>query len=296
MTSTRMAAETLRWLPREGISRALGRVASLKPPRALLDRAIGLYVRAYRVDLSDCEVPPRGFRSFNEFFSRPLREGARPLDDDTDSLVCPADGKLEDEGPIRDDASFLVKGKRYDVGELLGERAGAERFTGGRFAVVYLSPRDYHRVHAPVEGRVTLARHMGGTLFPVNRIGLEHVPNLFAKNERIAVHQETEAHGEVVTILVGAMVVGGIELAFDPSIRSNQGKGAARGEVRYDAISLGRGDELGRFLLGSTAIVLTTPRARAVPVVAAGSAVRMGQALYRTASGADVSDEEAVRA
>lgn len=283
-----MAAETLRWLPREGISRALGRVASLQPPRALLDRAIGLYVRAYRVDLSDCEVPERGFRSFNEFFSRPLRDGARPLDPDPAALLCPADGKLEDEGPIVSGASFRVKGKRYEVGEMLGAREDAGRFVGGRFAVVYLSPRDYHRVHAPVDGRVTRARHVGGTLFPVNRIGVEHVPNLFAKNERIAVHQVSARHGEVVTILVGAMVVGGIELAFDPSIRSNQGKAEPRGEVRYDAVSIGRGDELGRFLLGSTAIVLTTPAARAVPVITPGSAVRMGQALYRS--------EEAVRA
>jgi phosphatidylserine decarboxylase len=283
-----MAAETLRWLPREGISRALGRVASLEPPRALLDRAIGLYVRAYRVDLSECEVPERGFRSFNEFFSRPLREGARPLDADPGALLCPADGRLEDEGPITAGASFLVKGQRYDVGEMLGAREDAERFVGGRFAVVYLSPRDYHRVHAPVDGRVTRARHVGGTLFPVNRIGVEHVPNLFAKNERIAVHQESERHGEVVTILVGAMVVGGIELAFDASIRSNQGKTGPRGEVRYRSVVIERGEELGRFLLGSTAIVLTTPAARAVPVISPGSSVRMGQALYRS--------EEAVRA
>lgn len=297
MTSTRMAAETLRWLPREGISRALGRVASLEPPRALLDRAIGLYVRAYRVDLSDCQVPPEGFRSFNEFFSRPLRDGARPLEGDRGTVISPADGKLEDEGPIAKDASFLVKGKRYDVGALLGTGGRGktdDRFVGGRFAVVYLSPRDYHRVHAPVEGLVTHARHVGGTLFPVNRIGVEHVPNLFAKNERIAVHQDAGELGEVVTILVGAMVVGGIELAFDPSVRSNQGKGRARGEIRYGDVSLARGDELGRFLLGSTAIVLTTPKAGATPLVAPGSAVKMGQALYRTSAGS--MGEEAVRA
>lgn len=284
MTSTRMAAETLRWLPREGISRALGRVASLRAPRPILRRAIDLYVRAYRVDLSDCEVPERGFSSFNEFFSRPLRDGARPLDDDAGAILCPADGKLEDEGAIAEDASFLVKGKRYDVSELLGdvEAGAARRFVGGRFAIVYLSPRDYHRVHAPVGGRVTHARHLGGTLFPVNRIGVEHVPNLFAKNERIAVHQQSARHGEVATVLVGAMVVGGIELAFDPSIRSNQGGGRARGEVRYEDVTLARGAELGRFLLGSTAIVLTTPQARARPVEAPGASLRMGQALYRS--------------
>ncbi len=283
MTSTRMAAETLRWLPRERISRALGRVASIEPPRALLTGAIGLYVRAYRVDLSECEIPADGYRSFNEFFSRPLRDGARPLDQDAGALLCPADGKLEDEGPITAGARFLVKGRSYDVAELLGLPPGdasAARFEGGRFAIVYLSPRDYHRVHAPVGGTVTRARHVGGTLFPVNRIGLEHVPNLFAKNERVAVHQASDRHGEVVTVMVGAMVVGGIELSFDPSIRSNQG--VARGEVSYDHVRLERGDELGRFLLGSTAIVLTTAAAGLVPCVEPGSAVRMGQALHRS--------------
>jgi phosphatidylserine decarboxylase len=262
-------------------------VASLEPPRALLDRAIGLYVRAYRVDLSECDVPQRGFRSFNEFFSRPLRQGARPIEGDAATLVSPADGRVEDEGPIEPGARILVKGKRYDVGELLGSRADSARFDGGRFAVVYLSPRDYHRVHAPAAGRVTRARHVGGTLFPVNRLGVEHVPNLFAKNERVAVHQESELHGEVVTILVGAMVVGGIEVAFDPSIRSNRpAAGRSVSETRYDGVTLERGAELGRFLLGSTAIVLTTASAHVRPAVTSGSVVRMGQALYRTIAAA----------
>jgi phosphatidylserine decarboxylase len=290
MTSTRLAAETLRWLPREGISRALGRVASLEPPRPLLSSAIGLYVKAYRVDLTDCDVPAGGYRSFNEFFSRPLRDGARPLDADPDAVLCPADGKLEDEGPIDASSRFLVKGRSYEVGDLLGSAGEAARYQGGRFAVVYLSPRDYHRVHAPVSGTVPRARHVGGTLFPVNRIGVEHVPNLFAKNERVAVHQASERHGEVVTVLVGAMVVGGIELAFDPSIRSNRGRVA--GEIRYPSPTrIARGDELGRFLLGSTAIVLTGPDAALAPCVLPGAPVRMGQALYRRAAHASAARE-----
>jgi phosphatidylserine decarboxylase len=255
-------------------------MASLEPPRPLLSGAIGLYVRAYRVDLTECEVPEGGFRSFNDFFSRPLRDGARPLDTDPEAVLCPADGKLEDEGPIDARSRFLVKGKTYEVGELVGAPSEAARFEGGRFAVIYLSPRDYHRVHAPVSGAVTHARHVGGTLFPVNRIGVEHVPNLFAKNERVAVHQQSERHGEVVTVLVGAMVVGGIEVVFDATIRSNHGRPA--GEIRYPRPThLERGAELGRFLLGSTAIVLTQASARLRPCIAPGASVRMGQALYR---------------
>lgn len=252
----------------------------------MLSGAIGLYVRAYRVDLTECEVPEGGFRSFNEFFSRPLRDGMRPLDPDPDAVLCPADGKLEDEGPIDAHARFLVKGKTYEVGELLGAASEAARFEGGRFAVVYLSPRDYHRVHAPVDGVVTHARHVGGTLFPVNRIGVEHVPNLFARNERVAVHLASARHGEIVTVLVGAMVVGGIEVAFDPSIRSNQGRPA--GEICYPTPTrFSRGAEIGRFLLGSTVIVLSQACARLEPCLAPGSTVRMGQALYRR------TDEEA---
>lgn len=281
MTSTRLARETLRWLPRKGISRAFGRIAASEPPRARLSKAIDVYVRAYNVDLNECVVPEDGFRSFNEFFSRPLRPGAREIAADPSAIVSPADGRLEDEGPIGDDASFLVKGQRYTTAEMLGSEADADELRGGRFAIVYLSPRDYHRVHAPVSGQVTRIRHIGGTLYPVNRIGLDHVEKLFAKNERVCVRQESDRIGPVVTVLVGALIVGGIAVAFDDSIHSNQGR--ARGEVRYATPTLiERGDELGRFLLGSTAIVFVPRRAMQglVSKTPTGVSVKMGQALY----------------
>jgi phosphatidylserine decarboxylase len=268
-------------LPRKGISRAFGKIAASEPPRALLARAIDAYVRAYNVDLDECVIPPEGFRTFNEFFSRPLRAGAREISADPSAIVSPADGRLEDEGPIGDDASFLVKGRRYTVAEMLGSEADADEMRGGRFAIVYLSPRDYHRVHAPVTGKVTRARHIGGTLYPVNRIGLDHVEKLFATNERVCVRQESERFGPVVTVLVGALIVGGIEVSFDPSIHSNQGR--ARGEVLYaNPMNVERGAELGRFLLGSTAIVFLPRRAMQglVSKTPTGVSVKMGQALY----------------
>lgn len=287
MAPTRNARDTLRWRPGERISRALGRIASFEAPQPLLRGAIGLYVRAYRVDLSECDAPPDGFRTFNEFFARPLRKGARPIDPDPDAIVSPADGRLEDEGPIEAGARLIVKGRPYDVAELLGLPRGdetARRFDGGRFAVVYLSPRDYHRVHAPVSGPVVRARHVGGTLFPVNRLGVEHVANLFARNERVAVHQNSPRHGEIVTVLVGAMVVGGIDLSFDPEMtRHRHGPNV---EMAYEDVVLRRGEEFGRFSLGSTAIVLTTPRATIRPVVRAGASIRVGEALHRLRAGA----------
>ncbi len=296
MLASRIAAETLRLLPRKRLSRALGRMASLGVPPPMLQRAIDLYVRAYQVDLSECQVPEKGWGSFNEFFTRELRDGCRPVDPDPGAMVSPADGLVADCGAIDARASFRVKGRHYDVGELLGDPRDAARFEGGRFAIVYLSPRDYHRVHAPVAGPVRVVRHVGGTLFPVNKIGLDHVPGLFAKNERVAVFQETTTHGEIATILVGAIVVGSVTLRFDPAMRTNDGP--PRGTVRYlpgREPTLDRGEELGAFRLGSTVIVLTTRSAGLELVVEPGTVVRMGQAIARRvhdtdapASGRDV--------
>ena len=222
----------------------------------------------------------------NEFFTRPLREGARPLDADPAAILSPADGKVEDAGAIDARGSFFIKGRPYALHELLGCRGEAARLAGGQFVVVYLSPRDYHRVHAPVTGEVVRARHVGGTLFPVNRIGVEHVPKLFAKNERVVVVQDHPAMGEVVTILVGALVVGGIGLAFDSSLVTREG--AAGGETTYRAPrpSIPRGAELGWFELGSTAIVVIPASARAELAVTPGQPTRVGRAIAHARLGA----------
>ena len=282
MVATRIAAETLRLLPRKRLSRVLGRVASLGVPQPMLQKAIDLYVRAYQVDMTECDVPEGGWGSFNEFFTRPLRAGSRAVDPDPAAIVSPADGVVEDCGPIDARSTFLVKGKPYDVGELLGDPRDAARFEGGRFAIVDLSPRDYHRVHAAVDGPVRVVRHVGGTLFPVNKIGLEHITGLFAKNERVAVLQESPRHGEIATILVGAIVVGGVTLAFDAAVRTNDGP--PRGTVRYiegREPVLERGEELGAFRLGSTVIVLTTRKAGVEMAIEPGTPVRWGEVLAR---------------
>lgn len=284
--ATRVAAETLRLLPRKRLSRALGRIASLSAagavlPRAVLAQAIDLYVRAYDVDLSEAVVPPGGFRTFDEFFTRALVPGSRPIAGGEETLVSPADGLLEDAGPIERGAVLRVKGQAYEVGELLGDPADAKRFEGGRFAVIYLSPRDYHRVHAGVSGRVHTVRHVGGTLLPVNRFGVNNYPRLFARNERVAVFQDSERHGEVATILVGAIGVGRISVAFDPSVMTNVGRGPTT--LRCPPASaprLARGDELGTFHLGSTVVLLTGPIAGATSLCARpGDRVRVGEAL-----------------
>lgn len=278
--ASRIAAETLRLLPRKRISRALGRVAAAPAAQRVLARAIDVYVRAYRVDMDEAEVPPGGFRTFDEFFTRKLKPGSRPIEGDEETLISPADGLLEDIGPIESDSILRVKGQEYDVGELLGDPADATRFAGGTFAVVYLSPRDYHRIHAAVDGRVHSVRHIGGTLLPVNRFGVRNYPRLFARNERVAVFQDSEHHGEVATILVGAVGVGRISLAFDPTIMTNVGRGPTTQRYHTShAPALARGDELGTFHLGSTVVLLTGPDRPLSPLVRAGDRVRVGMAM-----------------
>lgn len=278
--ATRVAAETLRLLPRKRLSRGLGRLASQPAARAVVQQAIDLYVKAYDVDLSEAQIPPDGFRTFDEFFTRALLEGARPIAGGDETIASPADGRVEDLGPVEPGARIHVKGSEYTIGELLGDPRDGARFDGGTFAVVYLSPRDYHRVHAPVAGLVHTVRHVGGTLLPVNSFGVASYPKLFARNERVAVFQRSEALGEVVTIMVGAVGVGRISLAFDPSIMTNVGRGPTT--QRYDsgdAPRLTRGGELGKFHLGSTAIVITGPEHPVELAVQAGDTVRMGSAL-----------------
>jgi phosphatidylserine decarboxylase len=272
-------------MPRKRLSRQLGRLADLPLPAAALDRCIGAYRRAYDIDLGDYEQPEGGYPTFDAFFTRRLLAGKRPLDADVDTLLSPSDGRLEDLGTIERGAKLLVKGKRYEVGELLGDQYDAARFEGGLFAVVYLSPRDYHRVHAPAAGRVSAARYVAGTLYPVNSIGIEHVPNLFAVNERVAVHQQTDRFGEVVSVMVGAIVVGRIGITFDSDFVTNVGRPAVARDYGATGPRLERGEELGVFHLGSTVVLLTTRGAGLRFVRGIGEVVRMGEALARRHGG-----------
>ncbi len=257
----------------------MGRLSDLDGPPALVQRAVDTFVRVYGVDMSEAIVPEGGFPTFDAFFTRPLRDGARPIDPDPDVLVSPADGRLLDSGPIDERAIFSVKGRLYEAADLLGDPEAAERYEGGTFAVVYLAPPDYHRVHAPAAGRVTSVRHVTGTLYPVNAIGMEHIEGLFTENERVVVHQDSD-EGEVATILVGAIGVGRIGISFD-DVLTNVGRDQGLRTYRDDGPDLEKGDELGMFHLGSTAIVLVSPPGPLACEKRRGERTRMGEALFR---------------
>lgn len=277
MSASRLAAQTVRALPRKRLSRALGRLASARAPRPMVDAAVATFVRVYDVDLSEVEIPRDGFRTFDEFFTRRLREGARMVDPDSRALVSPADGRLEDLGEITVDGRLTIKGQPYTAAELLGDTETAAAYEGGRYFVVYLSPRDYHRVHAPVSGEIQTVRYIPGTLFPVNRVG-SHIPQLFVRNERLAILQESVVHGSVTTIMVGAIGVGRIGLSFD-DLETNRGNAPGLRSYADAPIARSRGDELGVFHMGSTAIVMTPPECALEVVVDSGTSIRMGQTM-----------------
>lgn len=267
------------------MTRALGRLTDKRVPQAILKPVLGLYTRAYHVDLAEAIVPTGGYATFNDFFARRLRDGNRPLDADASTVVSPADGRLDDAGPIDPQRTFQVKGQRYDATTLLGSGEDAAVLRDGTCAVVYLSPRDYHRVHAPTDCEVTHVRHIPGTLFPVNDFGVRHVPSLLARNERVVILLRSQTLGTMALVMVGALIVGRISLAFDgPARPPHGGAMAERWYADSSRPRLAKGGEVGAFLLGSTIVLLMQHPVdgdyELVPGTL-GSHVRFGQAIAR---------------
>jgi phosphatidylserine decarboxylase len=274
MIATYAAAQILRVLPRERITRAVGRLCDLKLHPAVASAVVGLYARAYRVDLDEAESPQGGFPSFDEFFTRPLREGMRPICQDESCLVSPADGRIASLGPVEHGGAFKVKGKDYTVEDLVGDREDGSRYDGGQFMIVYLSPRDYHRVHAPIAGEISVVRSMPGDLYPVNSIGELHVPSLFARNRRVAICIDTATQGRVTVVMVGAMIVGRI------TVSGIEARDVPLGLHQLEpARKVARGEEIGMFHLGSTAVIFVEKGAAPPWGVPVGP-VRMGVSLH----------------
>lgn len=244
------------------------------------------FVKRYQVDMSQAvEQDPTAYACFNDFFTRALLPDARPLDPDARSILCPADGAISQLGSIEHGRIFQAKGQSFSALELLGGNpAHASLFQGGQFATVYLSPSDYHRVHMPLGGTLREMIHVPGKLFSVNQTTAENVPELFARNERVVCLFDTDA-GPMAVVLVGAMIVASIETVWAGLVAPPQRQ--VRSE-QYGASApvLERGAEMGRFKLGSTAIVLFGPgHARWDDQLGAGSLVRMGQKLGERLTG-----------
>lgn len=269
-------------LPHHALSRLTGKFAEGRFAKNLL---IKLFINRYQVDLSDAvNEDPEAFESFNAFFTRALKANARPIYDLPGAVVCPADGAISELGEIEEDRILQAKGRDYTVGQLLSDPEAAISFIGGSFATVYLSPRDYHRVHMPTAGKLLRTIYMPGKLFSVNRTTADSVPDLFARNERLVCLFETE-NGLMALVLVGAMIVAGIETVWSGQIcpGPNKARKVTDFSQHSPPIELAKGAEMGRFKLGSTAIVLFGPNAVVLATtLQANSPVRMGELLAQS--------------
>ncbi|SDO20810.1 phosphatidylserine decarboxylase [Halomonas shengliensis] len=262
-------------LPHHLLSRLVGRLAECRQP-ALRNALVRAFIRRFGVDMAEAAEPdPTAYATFNDFFTRALKTDARPIGE---GVVSPADGRLSQFGAIEAGQLLQAKGHRFSAMELLGGDGDAARhFLGGSFATVYLSPSDYHRVHMPFAGTLTEMVYVPGRLFSVNAATTAHVPNLFARNERLVCHFDTE-HGPMALVLVGAMIVAAIETVWAGQITP-----LPRGEVqrlRFDTpVRLEKGQEMGRFKLGSTVVMAFAEPLSFADGIEAGDKVQMGQSL-----------------
>lgn len=265
-------------LPKHAMSRAAGALANARVPRALRPAVYRGYSRLFGADPSEAELPLADYPSINAFFTRALRPGLRPVA--PDAIVSPADAAVGAYGAVANDTLVQAKGRDYSLAALLGDKAAADRMEGGTYTTLYLAPRDYHRIHVPVDGRITRATYIPGELWPVNVFAVLHVADLFAVNERIVVDIETPNGGKVAAVLVGATMVGMTRLVFD-DLHTN----ARRREVQqrtYDPpIPVRAGDQLGHFEFGSTVIVVCSRDAGTIEPLALESTVRMGARIGR---------------
>ncbi|MBN8769841.1 MAG: phosphatidylserine decarboxylase [Stenotrophomonas nitritireducens] len=260
------------------MARALAYSRNPRVSRWLIDTV----TRKFDVNLAEAADPdPRSYASFNAFFTRALKPGARVADADPRALLMPADGRISQLGPIEDGRIFQAKGQSFTAAELLGDARDAEPFADGLFATVYLSPRDYHRVHMPWTGTLRETVHVPGRLFSVGPDAVANVPRLFARNERLVCHFDTD-FGPMVQVMVGALLVSGVETVWSGEEIPAYGDRITRKDWRGKGITLERFAEMARFNYGSTVIVLLPPGvAEFDPALMAESPVRLGQLLAR---------------
>jgi phosphatidylserine decarboxylase len=275
-------------LPKQSLTRAAGALAR-REAGALTTWAIRRFIARYRVDMTEAADPdPATYPSFNAFFTRALRDGARPIA--PDGWLCPVDGAISQCGPITGDRILQAKGHDYSAAALLGgDPALAAAFQGGHFATIYLSPRDYHRIHMPAAGRLLRMIHVPGDLFSVNPTTVASVPGLFARNERVVCVFEGDDGRPFALVLVGATIVGSIATVWHGVVTPPRSGGVR--EWRHDGIvpsaaaevRLARGAEMGRFLLGSTVVLLWPPGPlRLARHWAPGVPVRLGERMAQS--------------
>ena len=273
----------LSWVLPHRLLSAIARSAAYSTRPWLKQALIDTVTRRFGVDLDEAAQPdPTAYPTFNAFFTRALKPGARVPDPDPRALLMPADGRISQLGRIETDGRiFQAKGRSFTTAQLLGDAEAARVFAGGSFATVYLSPRDYHRVHMPWTGTLREPVHVPGRLFSVGTEAVRDVPGLFARNERLVCHFDTD-FGPMASVMVGALLVSGVETVWSGVEIPDYADEVVRRDWRGQGIVLERFAEMARFNYGSTVIVLLPPGAATLsPELAAETPVRLGQTLAR---------------
>ena len=267
-------------MPKLAMTRLAGLVASAEWG-ALTTWIIQRFVKRYNVNMSEAAyADPAHYKSFNEFFTRPLKDGTRPLA--SSEWICPVDGAISQRGAIEHDQIFQAKGHHYSTLALVGGDATlAAQFQNGQFATLYLSPRDYHRIHMPIAGKLLRMIHVPGDLFSVNPTTARGVSGLFARNERVVCEFETEK-GPMVLVLVGATIVGSMATVWHGQVNPPRPGTVREWQYASQDVRLQKGEEMGRFLLGSTVVMLFTENSIQFPAGWISTRpLQMGEAMSR---------------
>jgi len=269
----------LRLVPKNALSRVVGAATRLPLPAPIGSGVMKAFANRYRIDLSECGELS-GFRTFGDFFARPLKPGLRPIAPGEEVVVSPVDAVVSETGVARGGRLVQAKGIDYTASALVGDERVGARLDGGRYATLYLSPRDYHRIHFPLSGRVLGWRYVPGKLWPVNPASVRSVPGLFTVNERLVTLLDSPL-GLVAIVAVGATVVGRVRATFDPDVPVTNLPGAGARSLDYvSPIPVEKGQELGAFEMGSTVILIFEPgRVALSAALVAGARVRVGEAI-----------------
>ena len=265
-------------MPHHLVSRVVYYATRIRGPQ--VKPMIAWFVEKYGVDMSEAAEEEIGYyQTFNEFFTRPLKDNIRPLAPGDNTLACPCDGTVSQAGPIRAGAILQAKGRGYSVLELCGgDKSMAAEFADGKFATIYLAPHDYHRLHSPLDANMVRMIHVPGRLFTVAPWTVEEIPRLFARNERLVCYFETAA-GPLVMVLVGAINVSAIETVWSGLVVPPRAKKINEFDYSHTRKEISKGAEMGRFNMGSTVILLTGNNIEWLPHISAGQPVKMGQLI-----------------
>jgi phosphatidylserine decarboxylase len=271
----------LRYVPKNHFSRIVGRLVHIRLPRSLARRLVRWFAKTYQIDVDAAAKAHHHYPSIGHFFTRDLREGLRPIESD---FVSPADATLRGFGTVSGGRLEQIKGKTYTLARFLGDDDAAARYENGAFFNLYLSPQDYHHVHAPAGGSIVRSVHIPGTLWPVNDWSMANVDELFSINERVVTYIES-AYGLLAVVMVGATNVGRISVVYDTFISNIAGSHKTVTRAYDPPIAIGAGDRLGTFHMGSSVVMLIEPERVDLDRVRlkAGSKVQYGAAILHSA-------------